>query len=80
MIDHLAMEVRDYRHSKDFYLAAVAPLGCELLMVTTTLPQDVRGATMPSQRVADHHHEPVPMRSAERALAWTAFECRMSVV
>ena len=32
MIDHLAMEVRDYRHSKDFYLAAVAPLGCELLM------------------------------------------------
>jgi catechol 2,3-dioxygenase-like lactoylglutathione lyase family enzyme len=31
MIDHLAIEVRSYRRSKDFYPAAVAPLGCELL-------------------------------------------------
>jgi catechol 2,3-dioxygenase-like lactoylglutathione lyase family enzyme len=31
MIDHLAIEVRDYLRSKDFYLAALAPLGIELL-------------------------------------------------
>jgi catechol 2,3-dioxygenase-like lactoylglutathione lyase family enzyme len=30
MIDHVALEVRDYRRSKDFYLAALAPLGFEL--------------------------------------------------
>jgi catechol 2,3-dioxygenase-like lactoylglutathione lyase family enzyme len=32
MIDHLGLEVRDYRRSKDFYLAALAPLGIELLL------------------------------------------------
>jgi catechol 2,3-dioxygenase-like lactoylglutathione lyase family enzyme len=32
MIDHVALQVRDYPRSKDFYVAAVAPLGCELLM------------------------------------------------
>jgi catechol 2,3-dioxygenase-like lactoylglutathione lyase family enzyme len=32
MIDHLGLDVRDYRRSKDFYLAALAPLGCELLL------------------------------------------------
>ena len=32
MIDHLGLEVRDYLRSKDFYLAALAPLGIELLM------------------------------------------------
>jgi catechol 2,3-dioxygenase-like lactoylglutathione lyase family enzyme len=31
MIDHLGLEVRDYRRSKDFYLAALAPLGYELM-------------------------------------------------
>jgi len=30
MIDHVALEVRDYRRSKDFYLAALTPLGFEL--------------------------------------------------
>ena len=29
MIDHVALEVRDYRRSKDFYLAALTPLGFE---------------------------------------------------
>ena len=32
MIDHIALEVRDYVRSRDFYLAALAPLGCELVM------------------------------------------------
>jgi len=32
MIDHLGLEVRDYLRSKDFYLAALAPLGIEVLM------------------------------------------------
>jgi catechol 2,3-dioxygenase-like lactoylglutathione lyase family enzyme len=32
MIDHLGLEVREYRRSKDFYLAALAPLGIELMM------------------------------------------------
>jgi catechol 2,3-dioxygenase-like lactoylglutathione lyase family enzyme len=31
MIDHVALEVRDYPRSKDFYVAALAPLGVELL-------------------------------------------------
>ena len=31
MIDHLSLEVRDYRRSKDFYEAVFAPLGIELL-------------------------------------------------
>jgi catechol 2,3-dioxygenase-like lactoylglutathione lyase family enzyme len=31
MIDHLSLEVRDYGRSKDFYVAALAPLGIELL-------------------------------------------------
>jgi catechol 2,3-dioxygenase-like lactoylglutathione lyase family enzyme len=31
MIDHLGLEVRDYGRSKDFYVAALAPLGIELL-------------------------------------------------
>ncbi len=31
MIDHLGLDVSDYRRSKDFYLAALGPLGCELL-------------------------------------------------
>ena len=30
MIDHFAIEARDYRRSKDFYLAALTPLGFEL--------------------------------------------------
>ena len=30
MIDHVALEVRDYRRSKDSYLAALTPLGFEL--------------------------------------------------
>ena len=29
MIDHLGLEVRDYLRSKDFYLAALTPLGIE---------------------------------------------------
>ena len=32
MIDHLGLEVRNYLRSKDFYLAALAPLGIELIM------------------------------------------------
>ncbi len=32
MIDHVGLEVRDYRRSKDFYSAALAPLGFELAM------------------------------------------------
>ena len=32
MIDHLRLHVRDYPRSKDFYLAALAPLGIELLL------------------------------------------------
>ena len=32
MIDHVGLEVRDYRRSKDFYVAALAPLGFELAM------------------------------------------------
>ena len=32
MIDHVGLEVRDYRRSKDFYVAALAPLGFELTM------------------------------------------------
>ena len=32
MIDHIGLEVRDYRRSKDFYVAALAPLGHELMM------------------------------------------------
>ena len=32
MIDHVGLEVRDYRRSKDFYAAALAPLGFELAM------------------------------------------------
>jgi catechol 2,3-dioxygenase-like lactoylglutathione lyase family enzyme len=32
MIDHLGLEVREYTRSKDFYLAALAPLGIELLL------------------------------------------------
>jgi catechol 2,3-dioxygenase-like lactoylglutathione lyase family enzyme len=32
MIDHIGLEVRDYQRSKDFYLAALAPLGVELMM------------------------------------------------
>ena len=32
MIDHLGLEVRDYLRSKDFYLAALVPLGSELLI------------------------------------------------
>lgn len=32
MIDHLGLEVREYTRSKDFYLAALAPLGIELMM------------------------------------------------
>jgi len=31
MIDHLALEVRDYLRSKDFYVAALAPLEIDLL-------------------------------------------------
>jgi catechol 2,3-dioxygenase-like lactoylglutathione lyase family enzyme len=31
MIDHLSLQVRDYLRSKDFYVAALAPLGSELL-------------------------------------------------
>jgi catechol 2,3-dioxygenase-like lactoylglutathione lyase family enzyme len=31
MIDHVSLEVRDYRRSKDFYLAALTPLGYELM-------------------------------------------------
>jgi catechol 2,3-dioxygenase-like lactoylglutathione lyase family enzyme len=32
VIDHVGLEVRDYRGSKDFYAAALAPLGFELAM------------------------------------------------
>jgi catechol 2,3-dioxygenase-like lactoylglutathione lyase family enzyme len=32
VIDHLGIEVRDYQRSKDFYSAALAPLGFELAM------------------------------------------------
>ena len=32
MIDHIGLEVRDYLRSKDFYLAALAPLGIEQLL------------------------------------------------
>ena len=32
MIDHMTLRVRDYAKSKAFYLAALAPLGYELLM------------------------------------------------
>jgi catechol 2,3-dioxygenase-like lactoylglutathione lyase family enzyme len=31
MIDHVSLSVRDYQKSKDFYVAALAPLGYELL-------------------------------------------------
>jgi hypothetical protein len=31
VIDHLGLEVRDYLHSKDFYPAALAPLGIDLM-------------------------------------------------
>jgi len=32
VIDHVGLEVRDYRRSKDFYAAALARLGFELAM------------------------------------------------
>ena len=32
MIDHLTLRVRDYEASKAFYLAVLAPLGCEAVM------------------------------------------------
>ncbi|HET7759825.1 MAG TPA: VOC family protein [Gaiellaceae bacterium] len=32
MIDHVGLEVRDYRRSKEFYSAALEPLGFELAM------------------------------------------------
>ena len=32
MIDHLGIEVSDYQRSKEFYSAALAPLGFELAM------------------------------------------------
>lgn len=32
MIDHVSLSVRDYVRSKEFYEAALAPLGYELLM------------------------------------------------
>jgi catechol 2,3-dioxygenase-like lactoylglutathione lyase family enzyme len=32
MIDHLSLSVRNYARSKDFYLAALGPLGYELLL------------------------------------------------
>ena len=32
MIDHIGLEVRGYLRSKDFYLAALAPLGIEQLL------------------------------------------------
>jgi catechol 2,3-dioxygenase-like lactoylglutathione lyase family enzyme len=32
VIDHVGLEVRDYRRSKEFYVAALAPLGFELAM------------------------------------------------
>ena len=32
MIDHVSLQVRDYRRSKDFYVSALAPLGFELVM------------------------------------------------
>lgn len=32
MIDHVSLQVRDYRRSKDFYVQALAPLGFELVM------------------------------------------------
>jgi len=32
MLDHLGIDVSDYERSKAFYAAALAPLGCELLM------------------------------------------------
>ncbi|MFL5922225.1 MAG: VOC family protein [Gaiellaceae bacterium] len=32
MIDHVSVQVRDYPRSKDFYVAALAPLGFELVM------------------------------------------------
>jgi len=32
MIDHLTLRVRDYAKSKAFYLAALKPLGYELVM------------------------------------------------
>ena len=32
MIDHVILAVSNYQRSKDFYLAALAPLGCELMM------------------------------------------------
>jgi catechol 2,3-dioxygenase-like lactoylglutathione lyase family enzyme len=32
MIDHLSLLVSDYERSRDFYLAALAPLGYELVM------------------------------------------------
>jgi catechol 2,3-dioxygenase-like lactoylglutathione lyase family enzyme len=32
MIDYVGLEVRDYLRSKDFYLAALAPLEIELLL------------------------------------------------
>jgi catechol 2,3-dioxygenase-like lactoylglutathione lyase family enzyme len=35
MIDHLGLSVSDYARSKAFYLAALKPLGCELVMEVT---------------------------------------------
>jgi len=32
VIDHVGLEVRDYARSKDFYVAALAPLGFELAL------------------------------------------------
>jgi catechol 2,3-dioxygenase-like lactoylglutathione lyase family enzyme len=32
VIDHVSVQVRDYGRSKDFYVAALAPLGFELAM------------------------------------------------
>jgi catechol 2,3-dioxygenase-like lactoylglutathione lyase family enzyme len=32
VIDHVSLQVRDYRRSKDFYVQALAPLGFELVM------------------------------------------------
>ncbi len=32
MLDHIGISVGDYARSKDFYLAALAPLGYELIM------------------------------------------------
>jgi len=47
MIDHTGLNVSDYRKSKAFYLAALAPLGYQVVM---ELPSSIVPSTPPAER------------------------------